>query len=128
MVRRRSGSVRDPGRGRVMRSLGAGPRFVRLDHLAGPGVVARAAGCGGLRTITTSTISGAIRPPMIRSIELVLTESLLRIVWTWVAEDGRPSWSTPDALTIHWWSVVRVQRPSPWPPSESKTHDLICSV
>ena len=39
-----------------------------------------ASGAGALRTITTSTISGATWPPMMRSIELVLTESLLMIV------------------------------------------------
>jgi hypothetical protein len=44
----------------------------------GPGVAA--AGAGARRTITMSTISGATWPPMMRSIELVLTASLLTIV------------------------------------------------
>jgi hypothetical protein len=54
--------------------LGAG---TSLDGLEAGAV---ADGSGGLRTITMSVISGATVPPMIRSIELVLTESLLRIV------------------------------------------------
>src|SRR4051794_12266673 len=65
-----------------------------FDASAAAGFAAVIAGCGGLRTITRSTMSGATWPPMIRSIELLFTESLLRIVWTWVAEVGRPSRST----------------------------------
>ena len=43
-------------------------------------VAAAAPGWGGLRTMTTSTMSGAIWPPMMRSVESVFTESLFRMV------------------------------------------------
>ena len=51
---------------------------------------------GGCEPSSTSAISKATVPlddPAL--IELVLTESLLRTTWIWVADVGRPSWSTP---------------------------------
>jgi hypothetical protein len=80
---------------------------------AAAGFAAAPAGAGGLRTMITSTMSGATTPPMIRSIELTLTESLLIMVWICVADVGRPSRKTPWALTTHSFSFVRLQRPSP---------------
>ena len=72
----------------------------------------------------TSVISGKTTPPMIRSIELTLTVFVAN-VWIWVADVGRPSRSTPVALITHSFSPVRFQRPSPCPPSELNSQDLI---
>ena len=52
----------------------------RSGYCAAPGFGAAPAGWGGLRTMITSVMSGATTPPMIRSIELTLTVSLLTAV------------------------------------------------
>ena len=52
-----------------------------------------------------------------------LDRVLLTIVTTCVAELGEPSRWTPSARRIHWVSEARVQVASPWPPSESNSHE-----
>ena len=78
-----AGEGEGAGVSRIRFTQGIFPRGISLHFgavAAAAGLGAATPGWGGLRTITTSMMSGAIWPPMMRSTELVLTESLFRIV------------------------------------------------
>ena len=96
-------------------------RLAKGDVIAGFAGASVVPGASGLRTMMMSSISRAMSPPTMRSMELVLMASLLTRVMTWVAEVAWPSAVLPWALTTHWLSVARVQEPSPRLPSASPT-------
>ena len=97
-----------------MRECRLGSEVGRIGHLPAS---------GGFRTMVNSLTPGTAAPPMVRSTDCQLARSLPSRVMMFVADACWPSCRTPSALITHW-SPLRVQYPSPKPPSESKIQVL----